>query len=257
MRKIILEGENIILDNGLFFGQGVFETILVNKSLVFLDYHFKRLEEGLKVLNLEPFYEKEEALRIIKKLNLKDKVLKITVTDKNVVITTRDIPYKDSDYKKGFKLKTSSVLRNSTSILPKIKSTNYIENIIEKKKAILDGYDDAVFYNEKGYLCETSTSNIFCIKNNKIFTPKLENGLLNGTVRNFIIENYDVEETFITKDNLLKMDEVFVTNSLFGIMKIKCIDEIRFNKTIFTDEIRENYNKTINGPNGGLKIYGK
>ena len=53
------------------------------------------------------------------------------------------------------------------------------------------------------------------------------------------------------------MDEVFVTNSLFGIMKIKCIDEIRFNKTIFTDEIRENYNKTINGPNGGLKIYGK
>lgn len=257
MRKIILEGENVILDNGLFFGQGVFETILVNKSLVFLDYHIKRLEEGLKVLNLEPFYEKEEALRIIKKLNLKDKVLKITVTDKNVVITTRDIPYKDSDYEKGFKLKTSSVLRNSTSILPKIKSTNYIENIIEKKKAILEGYNDAVFYNEKGYLCETSTSNIFCIKNNKIFTPKLENGLLNGTVRNFIIENYDVEETFITKDNLLKMDEVFVTNSLFGIMKIKCIDEIRFNKTIFTDEIRENYNKTINGPNGGLKIYGK
>ncbi|WP_338596665.1 aminotransferase class IV [Clostridium baratii] len=257
MRKIIVDGESVNLDNGLFFGQGVFETILVNKSLVFLDYHLKRLEEGLKVLNLEPFYEKEEALRIIKKLNLKNKVLKITVTDKNVVITTRDIPYKDSDYEKGFKLKTSSVLRNSTSILTKIKSTNYIENIIEKKKAILEGYNDAVFYNEKGYLCETSTSNIFCIKDDKIFTPKLENGLLNGTVRNFIIENYDVEETFITKDNLRKMDEVFVTNSLFGIMKIKCIDEIRFNKTIFTDKIRENYNKTINGPNGGLKIYGK
>ena len=129
MRKIIVDGESVSLDNGLFFGQGVFETILVNKSLVFLNYHLKRLEEGL---------------------------------------TTRDIPYKDSDYEKGFKLKTSSVLRNSTSILPKIKSTNYIENIIEKKKAILEGYNDAVFYNEKGYLCETSTSNIFCIKNNKI-----------------------------------------------------------------------------------------
>lgn len=257
MRKIIVDGESVSLDNGLFFGQGVFETILVNKSLVFLNYHLKRLEEGLKVLSLEPFYEKEEALKLIEKLNLKDKVLKITVTDKNVIITTRDLPYKDSDYEKGFKLKTSSVLRNSTSILPKIKSTNYIENIIEKKKAILEGYNDAVFYNEKGYLCETSTSNIFCIKNNKIFTPKLENGLLNGTVRNFIIENYDVEEAFITKDNLLKMDEVFVTNSLFGIMKIKCIDEIRFNKTIFTDKIRENYNEIINGPNGGLKIYGK
>ena len=257
MRKIIVEGEVVNLDNGLFFGQGVFETILVNNSLVFLDYHLKRLEEGLKVLSLEPFYEKEEALKLIKKLSLKDKVLKITVTDKNVIITTREIPYKISDYEKGFKLKTSSVLRNSTSILPKIKSTNYIENIIEKKKAVLDGYDDVVFYNEKGYLCETSTSNIFCIKNDKIFTPKLENGLLNGTVRNFIIENYDVEETFITKDNLRKMDEVFVTNSLFGIMKIKCIDEIRFNKTIFTDKIRENYNKIINGPNGGLKIYGK
>ncbi|CUQ08997.1 hypothetical protein BH721_04565 [Clostridium baratii] len=257
MRKITVDGENVKLDNGLFFGQGVFETILVKDSLLFLDYHLKRLEEGLKVLNLEPFYEKEEALKLIEKLNLKDKVLKITVTDKNVVITTRDIPYKDSDYEKGFKLKTSRVLRNSTSILPKIKSTNYIENIIEKKKATLEGYNDVVFYNEKGYLCETSTSNIFCIKNNKLFTPKLENGLLNGTVRSFIIENYDVEETFITKDNLLKMDEVFVTNSLFGIMKIKCIDEIRFNKTIFTDKIRENYNEIINGPNGGLKIYGK
>ena len=77
MRKIIVDGESVSLDNGLFFGQGVFETILVNKSLVFLNYHLKRLEEGLKVLSLEPFYEKEEALKLIEKLNLKDKVLKL------------------------------------------------------------------------------------------------------------------------------------------------------------------------------------
>lgn len=257
MRKIINNEGKLDLDSGIFFGAGVFETILVKEEAKFLDYHFSRLDKGLIRLGLKPLYEKEEVLKYIESLNITNKALKITVTEKNIIITYRDIPYTKEDYNKGFKIKISEVLRNSTSILPSIKSINYIENIIEKRKAVDDGFDDVLFFNEKGYLCETSTSNIFCIKDGVISTPKISNGLLNGTVRNWVIENYNVYENNITKEQLKNMDEVFVTNSLFGIMKIKYIEEVSFKNINITSEIAGKYNEIINGTNGGLNIYGR
>lgn len=245
MRKIVTLEDKIFIDDGIFFGKGVFETILFKDRGIFLNFHIERLKKGLEILNLPNLKEEEELLRYIQSLNLKNKGLKIVVTEKNIIVSVREIPYKEDLYKKGWRLKVGDLLRNTTSILTKIKSINYIENIMEKNKANKEGYDDVIFLNEKGYISETSVANIFFIKNNNIYTPKSSNGLLEGTVRNWLINRYNVIECNITLDELKDMDEVFITNSLIGIMKVNSIGEIIFNKGDLTEKIRKVYAEAI------------
>lgn len=240
MRKIIYQEDNILLDEGSFFGKGVFETILWLKRPVFLGEHIRRLKEGMEVLGLEPL-EEEILLEFLSKLTLENKGVKIMVTPLNMVITTRNIPYGEALYKKGMTLNISKVLRNSTSALSYIKSTCYIENILERAKANKNGADDMLFLNEKGYITETSCSNIFLMKNNGILTPRGENGLLSGIIREWIIENFKVQEADITLKDLEEANEVFITNSLMGIMKIKQIDDFTYNDEIGVAGIKYKY----------------
>ena len=81
------------------------------------------------------------------------------------------------------------------------------------------------------------------------------NGLLNGTIRDWIINNFEVIECDITMKDLKSMDEVFVTNSLLGIMKVKSIEDLQFNKNVITKSIRDRYKKYIVIEYGGKRIY--
>lgn len=90
MRDIIVYSNIIKLDSGVFFGQGVFETILFGEVPYFLDFHIKRLKKALEVLDMKPLIEEDEILKYINKMDIKNKVLKITVTEKNIILTTRD-----------------------------------------------------------------------------------------------------------------------------------------------------------------------
>lgn len=247
MRNIVIGNEKVELDSGIFFGAGVFETILINGKAKFLDFHINRLKNALNILEITPLDLDEEAeiIKYIESLNYTNKALKVTVTEKNIIISLRNNTYSKEMYEKGFNLKISKVLRNSTSIMPKIKSTSYIENIIEKRNATKEGFDDVVFFNEKGYLCETSVCNIFCVKENKIYTPKVQNGLLNGTVREWIIKNFEVYEVNISLEKLKSMDEIFITNSLVGIMKVNKIDNFNFYKNQITTIISDKYKSEI------------
>ncbi|MBE6050343.1 MAG: 4-amino-4-deoxychorismate lyase [Clostridium sp.] len=244
MRKIIYGEDKILLDQGTFFGKGVFETILYLNKPVFLEEHLKRLKEGMKVLELDEL-EERELREFIGKLNINNKALKILVTPLNIIITEREIPYTREDFNKGMNLTLSKVLRNSTSRLTSIKSTCYIENILEKQKAKSEGFDDVLFINEKGYLAETSCSNIFLVKNNRILTPKSDNGLLRGIIRKWIMKNFAVEESNLTYDDLSSADEVFITNSLMGVMKVNKIDNFTYRREEITLEIFNKYNEVI------------
>lgn len=245
MREIIYEKEELKLDNGSYFGQGVFETILWLDKPVFLKEHIERLKEGMDKIGLDPLEEEEELLSFIDSLEIRNKAFKIMVTPLNVVIKVSEIPYKEEDYKKGRNLKISKVLRNSTSLLSYIKSSCYIENIIEKRKAVKEGFDDVLFFNEKGFLSETSCANIFLVKNNRILTPKIENGLLRGIIRTWVIDNFSVEEGDIFYKDLKEVDEVFVTNSLMGIMRVNKIEDITYGKSSVLDNIIDKYKDAI------------
>ena len=200
----------------------------------------------MSVLNLAPL-EEGELKAFLKKLQIKNKALKIMVTPLNIVITKRDIPYTKEDFNKGMNLTLSSVIRNSTSRLTSIKSTCYIENILEKQKAKSEGFDDALFINEKGYLAETSCSNIFIVKNNRILTPKSDNGLLRGIIREWIMKNFVVEECNLTYYDLKDAEEVFITNSLMGVMKVNKIDKFTYRREEITLGIFNKYIEVISG----------
>lgn len=245
MRRIFFNEEKIDLDSGYFFGRGVFETILVKSKPIFLKEHIERLNKGIRVLDLGKEISTYDILNLIEKHSIKNCVLKIVVSERNLVLEVRENKYKSEDYLKGFSLKLSNVYRNSKSKLTYIKSINYLENIIEREEAIKDGYDEVLFLNEKGFVAEGSISNIFLIKGNKIYTPKVECGLLPGVVRNFIINEFNVIEKEILLDDLLNADEVFVTNSLLGIMGISKIEDKSFSENKITISIREKYELII------------
>lgn len=245
MRRIFFNEEKIDLDSGYFFGRGVFETILVKSKPIFLKEHIERLNKGIRVLDLGEEISSYDILNLIEKYSIKNCVLKIIVSERNLVLEVRENKYKSEDYLRGFSLKISNVYRNSKSKLTYLKSINYLENIIEREEVIKDGYDEVLFLNENGFVAEGSISNIFLIKENKIYTPKVECGLLPGVVRNFIINEFNVIEKEILLDDLLNADEVFVTNSLLGIMGISKIEDKIFSKNKITISIREKYELII------------
>lgn len=245
MRDIIYKDEYIKLDSGYLFGRGVFETILIKEKPIFLKEHIERLNIGIEYLGLGDKIEEKFVLDKIKYYNIKNKALKIIVSEKNLILEERELSYKEEDYKVGFSLKFSKVIRSSKSDILKIKSINYLENIIEREKALKEGFNEVIFLNENGFLTEGSISNIFIVKDEKIYTPPEDSGLLKGTVRNFLIKNYEIKEKNISLEDILNCDEIFITNSLMGIMKVCKFEDKIYKESKITEYIRKEYEDKI------------
>lgn len=229
----------INLDDGFSFGEGVFETIkIVNGKALFLDEHIDRLNSSLKFFNIYKEISSKEVLEYLKDAE-KNCALKIMVSKENTIFTTRKDPYISVDRKKEYSLTISKVLRNSTSSLVYHKTLNYYENILENRKAKSAGFDEVIFLNEEGYVCEGSVSNIFFIKDNKIYTPDVKCGLLNGIIRKVIMKKFEVVETLIKKEELATFKSAFITNSLMEVRLVKNIDEIEFKDSKLIEEIIE------------------
>lgn len=245
MREISYNKDYVKLDGGFYFAQGVFETILIKKEAIFLEEHINRLNKSIDIMNLGEHINTKFIKNFIKEEKLKNIVLKIVVTEKNIVFSTREIKYSKEDYENGFKLKLSSVLRNPTSRMTYIKSLSYNENLYEYNKANKEGFNEVVFLNIYGNIAEGATSNIFIIKDKKIYTPKISDGILPGVVRNWVIENFEVCEKHLNKKDLYSADEVFITNSVLGIMKVVQFEEKKYNTNV-VEKIRSEYEQFIN-----------
>ena len=126
-----------------------------------------------------------------------------------------------------------------------IKSLSYNENLYEYNKANKEGFNEVVFLNIYGNIAEGATSNIFIIKDKKIYTPMISDGILPGVVRNWVIENFKVCEKHLNKKDLYSADEVFITNSILGIMKVVQFEEKKYNTNV-VEKIRSEYEQFIN-----------
>ncbi|MFR2266298.1 MAG: aminotransferase class IV [Clostridium sp.] len=245
MREISYNKDYVKLDGGFYFAQGVFETILIKKEAIFLEEHINRLNKSIDIMNLGEHIDTKFIKNFIKEEKLKNIVLKIVVTEKNIVFSTREIKYSKEDYENGFKIKLSYVLRNPTSRMTYIKSLSYNENLYEYNKANKEGFNEVVFLNIYGNIAEGATSNIFIIKDKKIYTPMISDGILPGVVRNWVIENFKVCEKHLNKKDLYSADEVFITNSVLGIMKVVQFEEKKYNTNV-VEKIRSEYEQFIN-----------
>ena len=244
MRKIIFNDDKALIDSGTFFGRGVFETILIKDEPQFLKEHVERLNYGIRKLSLGEYINSEIVLEKINEYKLNNLALKIVVTEKNIIFSTRVIKYKVEDYKNGFKVKISNNIRNSKSSLTYIKSINYLDNLLEYEKAQEEGYNESLFLNENNKLSEGCTTNVFIVKDNEIYTPSEKCGFLNGIIRKYVIDNFKVYEKEISKEELLSADEVFLTNSLVGVIKVSEIEGYKF-KSKIGEDVRKTYEEYI------------
>lgn len=232
----------IEFDDGFSFGKGAFETIkVVDRKPLFLDAHLKRLNKSLDFFEIRKEIDQEEIYSYIKNENEANFALKIIVSDKNFILSSREDNYKNED--KLFKLKISPVRRNSTSKMVYHKSLSYYENILEHRWAVAKGFDSALFLNERGDVTETSFANIFFVKDEEIFTPILSSGLLKGTMRDYLIKNYKINEKIISNDEIKGFDEVFISNSLMGVRSVLAIDDKIFNQNKIKVKIQKDLEK--------------
>lgn len=249
------------LSQGFMFGYGLFETLkILEGKILFLDEHIKRLEESVKKLSLNLDMDNialvKDAYRLMELNKVENGVLKISYVkndDENyLLLSTRENSYSDNDYIKGFKLMFSGTKRNENSILCFLKTNNYLENLLAKDIANKRGFDECLFLNSKDFIAEGAVSNIFWVKDNVIYTPSIECGILPGVVREKVLEcikrlNICVKIGEFTKSELLDSREVFITNSVMDIMPVSLIEETRFNvdKTSVTTKIINEYNTLI------------
>lgn len=264
----------ITLDEGFQFGLGAFETIAVEAGKpIFLDKHLKRLEWAAEFLYLGTLSERgiteKQILRYLEEQaqlpesranfanitqfsesreNFSDIThcaLKIMLSKENVVFSMRANPYTPERYEKGFVLDISPVKRNETSSLVYHKTMNYGDCILEKRNAAAAGVDERLFLNTKDQICEGTVSNIFFVKQGKLYTPDTRCGLLPGILREYICETQHVEEVIIYPENLKEYEECFVTNSLMGIMPVRQIEETSFTEEKVTQTLLAKYQKLI------------
>jgi branched-chain amino acid aminotransferase len=133
-------------------------------------------------------------------------------------------------YEKGMAIISSSVVRNHpNAVSPKIKSLNYLNNILAKIEALDAGVHEAIMYNHLGYVAECTGDNLFLVRNGTVLTPSLESGLLEGITRQAVIEliqkrGLPFRETALTRHDLYVADECFLTGSAAEVIPVTKID---------------------------------
>jgi len=236
-----LDPHVLATSEGFSYGYGLFETIKFNEGkLIFFNEHWQRMKASCQDLDLdlkiEPEILKGYCHELIQANQVNNGGLRITYAKNGneyfMVIATRKNHYSKEIYEKGFKLTQARSKRNPYSLLVRIKSNNYLENLLVLNEAKQMGFDEAVFSNVDGKVCEGAISNIFYVKNNKVFTPAVECGLLPGIIRQKVLdlarkEGISIETGQFTIEELNAAEEIFITNSLLEIMPVSRIDEKR------------------------------
>jgi 4-amino-4-deoxychorismate lyase len=213
-------GPALRVDDGLSYGLGFFETILILEGPCFLTEHVDRINASLMAFGIQRRVSEACLLHLISTHAWQNIVLKIMITEANAIAITRAIPYLEKQYEYGFSLTQSAVIKSAQSAFIRHKSLNYGENIWALKGAKYEGYDDCLFANEFGNITESSLANLFIIEDGQLITPPLSDGLLPGIIRSKLIKSFEVKQESITHERLLKCEGAFLTNSVVGVIRV-------------------------------------
>ena len=257
MNKIYLNGKLVekadakvsVYDHGLLYGDGVFEGLRIYGGKVFrLREHIDRLYDSARHIALEIPLSREqmiEATNATVKANAKvDGYIRLIVTrgagnlgldprkcgTPEVIIIVDDIAlYPPEVYENGLEIITASTIRNHHNALnPRIKSLNYLNNILAKIEAIRAGCLEAIMLNANGEVAECTGDNIFLVKRGVLRTPPSSAGILEGVTRNAVLElaraaKVPAEEATLTRHDVYAADECFLTGTAAEVIAVtKC-----------------------------------
>ncbi len=257
-------------NRGLRYGDGVFETIKIkNGQLILEDEHFARLWKGIQVLqftvpkHFNPDKLQEEVLQLAKK-NRHEKLVRVRInvfrgngglydaadnfTD--YTIETWALPEGNGEWNSnGLDIGIYDNVKKSCDILSNLKHNNYLPYVMAALHAKKQKWNDAIVLNTYGRICDSTIANIFLIKNDIIYTPALHEGGVAGIMRKHVLQQltnagFTGIEKEISIDELLKADEVFLTNSIYNIRWVKSIGDAGFGNAI-TQKIYTAFAATI------------
>ncbi len=243
-----------VYDHGVLYGDGVFEGLRFYANKVFmLDAHLQRLQRSAFALSLDlPLKLDEIKLAIEQLISQYSKdtgYLRLVVTrgtgslgidpqkcnQPNLFIIADELSVVTTEHvATGVSLLIATTRRTPAQCLnPEIKSLNYLNNILARIEANKAGMDEAIMLNLQGHISEGTVDNFFIIKDNTLYTPRIEDGLLRGITRDVIIElasqlSIPCVETSLTPDDALQADECFLSGTGAELIPVKQINEYCF-----------------------------
>ncbi|MCC9657282.1 branched-chain-amino-acid transaminase [Rhodopirellula halodulae] len=239
-----------VYDHGLLYGDGVFEGMRIYSGKVFaLADHMTRLYESARAIMLEIPIDidklTKDVVETVAKNGLTEGYIRLVVTrggnqlglnpfaceDPQVIIIADTISlYPEKFYTEGLELITASTIRNHPAALsPRVKSLNYLNNIMAKIEAIRAGCIEAVMLNTKGEVAECTGDNIFIVRGGRLITPPIDAGILEGITRNTVIDlarenGIEVAEEAMTRHDIFVADECFLTGSAAEVIPAVKLD---------------------------------
>lgn len=239
-----------VYDHGLLYGDGVFEGIRAYSGRAFrLEKHIDRLYESARAIHLEvPMTRADMAQAVVDTIQangLSDGYVRLVVTrgagslgldprrtsNPQVIIIADTISlYPDELYKNGLKIVTSGTVRNHPSALnPRIKSLNYLNNILAKMEGTNAGCLEALMLNHQGQVAECTGDNIFVVRRGELHTPSIDSGILEGITREAVIElaraaGTTVHERTMDRHDVYTADECFLTGTAAEVIPVVEVD---------------------------------
>lgn len=244
------EAKISVYDHGLLYGDGIFEGMRSYNGHVFkINAHIERLYNSAKAISLEiPMSAskmKEAVKYTVNANNMNDAYIRLVVTrgvgtlglnprkchSPQVIIIVDTIElYSKELYEKGLEAIIVPTIRNHYEALnPRIKSLNYLNNILAKVECINVNKDEAIMLNKDGHVAEGTGDNIFIVKDLQLYTPPKSAGILVGITRNEVIKlarkkGLAVNEEPLTRYDLYTADECFLTGTAAKIISVISID---------------------------------
>lgn len=256
--KVYVNGEMVdkekagisVFDHGLLYGDGVFEGMRSYDGKVFrLDAHLERLWNSAKAIWLPIPLTRETMANAVNdtlKVNgIYDGYVRLIVTrgqgtlgldadlclNPQVIIITDHIAlYPEEYYEKGLEIVTASTMRNHPAALnPRVKSLNYLNNILAKIEGMQAGCVEALMLNVKGEVAECTGDNVFIVSKGQLLTPPTDAGILEGITRDVVMElaeksGITVREAALTRHDVYVADECFLTGSAAEVVPVVKVD---------------------------------
>lgn len=247
----VAEARISVFDHGLLYGDGVFEGIRIYNGKIFKESeHVERIFESAKAIRLEIPMSRDEVrsamLRTMEANGINgDGYIRLVVTrgvgslgisvmhtacPMVFIIADKIALYPPEVYQRGLHCIVSSITRNHpNSVSPRVKSLNYLNNVMAKLEARDAGADEAIMLTFQGSISECTGDNIFLVRDGALLTPPTCEGILEGITRALVIElakkrGISVYEKAMIRHDLYVADECFATGTAAEIVPITQID---------------------------------